>query len=350
MKLFKAVYTHLTDERNTLVKFINFLAIYIQTNFLHNSKVYGFPTSLSIDPVNVCNLKCPLCPTGRKDKMAEKKFMDFDTLKKIIDECGKYLYKIDLYNWGEPFLNKDITKMIKYTTDAGIKVDISSNLSFDIEPYATDIVDSGLSGLIVSAAGSTEKEYEKYNIGGNFKKVMKNVQLISEIKKERNTKTPSLIWRYLVTKYNEDGVNDALKTYKSRGFDSILISALHLDMGGEITRDVKCRIEEFKDWLPKKNDKYSGYNIKSKSRIRQNACDRLWRTSVISPSGEVFPCCAVYGDKYAFGNIKETTFKQIWNNKYYLSARNSVSGKNKRKTHTICDICKQNGYLDVSTI
>ncbi len=344
------MHANLKDKKNTTVKFINFLVIYLQTNFLHNSKVYGFPTSLSIDPVNVCNLQCPLCPTGRKGKMAEKNFMSFGMFKKIIDEVGKYLYKTDLYNWGEPFLNKELIKMIKYAVGAGVKVDISSNLSLDIDSYVTDIVDSGLNELIVSAAGSTEKEYEKYNIGGDFKKVMKNVDLIAKEKRNKNSKTPTLVWRYLVTKYNENGVKEALRTYKSKGFDSILISTLHLDMGGEITRDVRSRIEEFKDWLPEENEKYSGYDIQSKARIRQNTCDRLWRTSVISPSGEVFPCCAVYGDKYAFGNIRKTMFSQIWNNKYYRGARNSVSGKNKHKTHTICDICKKNGYLDVSTI
>ncbi|MCK5594818.1 SPASM domain-containing protein [bacterium] len=350
MNFFKTIYADLKDERKTLVKLINFLAIYVQTNFLHNSKVYGFPTSLSIDPVNVCNLQCPLCPTGRKDKMTEKNFMRFDMLKKIMDEVGKYLYKIDLYNWGEPFLNKELLKMIKYAVGAGVKVDISSNLSFDTDSYVPDIVDSGLNELIVSAAGSTEKEYEKYNIGGDFKKVMKNVGLIAKEKRKKNSKTPTLIWRYLVTRYNEKGVEEALRTHKSRGFDSILVSTLHLDMGGEITRDVRHRIEEFKDWLPEENEKYSGYDIQSKSRIRQNSCDRLWRTSVISPSGEVFPCCAVYGDKYSFGSIQKSTFMQIWNNKYYRSARSSISGKSKRKIRTICDICKKNGYLDVSTI
>lgn len=37
MRFFKAMYIHLKDKRNTLLKFINFLAIYAQVNFLHNS-------------------------------------------------------------------------------------------------------------------------------------------------------------------------------------------------------------------------------------------------------------------------------------------------------------------------
>jgi hypothetical protein len=34
-----------------------------------------------------------------------------ELFKKIMDECGPYLWEVDLYNWGEPFLNRKLFDM-----------------------------------------------------------------------------------------------------------------------------------------------------------------------------------------------------------------------------------------------
>jgi MoaA/NifB/PqqE/SkfB family radical SAM enzyme len=40
--------------------------------------------------------------------------MDFEDYKKIIDEMGDYLLNVTLWNFGEPFLHKQISDMIDY--------------------------------------------------------------------------------------------------------------------------------------------------------------------------------------------------------------------------------------------
>ena len=340
---------HLFCPQNTPKKFINFCLIYFQTKLIKISRLIGYPTTLLVDTCNICNLKCPLCPTWKKGYGVKKGTMTFELFKQIIDEIGDYLYHVNLYNWGEPFLNKEIIKMISYASDRRIEVEISSNLNIIDNNSISDIVNSGLDTLVVSIAGASQKSYGEYNVNGIFEKVISTVKLISGIKEKYNVSKPKLIWRFLVTRFNEDEISKAEQMYREVGFDNIEFLPIHLDMGNEVTESVEKRIENFKDWLPK-NSKYVSYDIKNKAKIKENFCDRPWRTSVINYDGSVFPCCAVYGDKYSFGNISKTKFKQIWNNEYYVSARNSILGKNKHKIHTICDICKQNGYLDVSII
>ena len=41
---------------------------------------------MMIEPTDVCNLKCPLCPSGNGKLKRAKGFMDFSLFKKIIDE------------------------------------------------------------------------------------------------------------------------------------------------------------------------------------------------------------------------------------------------------------------------
>ncbi|OHB82909.1 MAG: hypothetical protein A3J73_06000 [Planctomycetes bacterium RIFCSPHIGHO2_02_FULL_38_41] len=65
---------------------------------------------------------------------------------------------------------------------------------------------------------------------------------------------------------------------------------------------------------------------------------------MINWDGNILPCCAVYSEKHAFGNILENSFAEIWNNEMYVSARKEILGRKNTK-HTICHTCKRSGYL-----
>ena len=82
---------------------------------LKRVKMNSFPSAYGIDIGNFCNLKCPLCPTGTNCPDRKKKFMFFEDYKNVFDKIKKYAFVVNLYNWGEPFLNKDILKIIEYT-------------------------------------------------------------------------------------------------------------------------------------------------------------------------------------------------------------------------------------------
>ena len=39
------------------------------------SKPFGYPLTLMVEPTNICNLKCPLCPTGAGLVKRQKGFL-----------------------------------------------------------------------------------------------------------------------------------------------------------------------------------------------------------------------------------------------------------------------------------
>ena len=86
--------------------------------------VSKFPSHVDIELSSLCNLNCPMCYTTTDDfkNKVNKKNMDFNLFKKIIDECARYnLFSIRLSLRGEAFLNKNIFDMIKYAKSKGIK-------------------------------------------------------------------------------------------------------------------------------------------------------------------------------------------------------------------------------------
>src|SRR5579883_2934405 len=98
----------------TVKKALNLGLVFFQHQFLKNSRVYGHPVRLVIEPTNHCNLSCPLCPAGRDNKGHERGMMKLEDFKAIIDEVGEYLFEIDLYDFGESLLNPRIYEMIEY--------------------------------------------------------------------------------------------------------------------------------------------------------------------------------------------------------------------------------------------
>jgi len=69
-----------------------------------------FPLFLMVEPTNVCNLRCPACPTGSGKLNRPKRMMRFEEYKRIIDQVKNKVIGIALWNYGEPFLNKNFCK------------------------------------------------------------------------------------------------------------------------------------------------------------------------------------------------------------------------------------------------
>jgi len=86
----------------------------------------------SVDVSGVCNLHCISCPRGNMDKHRVPGLIKPQFYKQIIDKLLTelpFLGSIQLYTWGEPFLNRHLAEIIAITRDAGIMSAISSNLN-----------------------------------------------------------------------------------------------------------------------------------------------------------------------------------------------------------------------------
>lgn len=331
----------------TLRRFFNLFLIHFQKRITKNSRVLGYPYKLYIDPSDICNLKCPLCPVGQRREGRSRGIMNFETFKKIIDELFPYLYEISIHNWGEPFINENFFKMIKYAHDKKIKTVTSSNLNLIDEEKAEKIVRSGLDWLSVSLDGASQETYSKYRIGGDFNKVIENIKLIQKKKKELRKNNPIVNWQFLVMRQNEHEIEKARKMAKELGIE-ISFDKMRADFGKELMESDKTRIKNAMKFLPL-NGKYCRYDYeKMERKVKLKTCPFLWTQSTVNWNGSVAPCCAVWEEKYDFGDITSQTFKKIWNNEKYRFSRELISKKgrikNKNNTKTICANCLVYGF------
>lgn len=292
----------------------------------------GSPLSLSIEPTNFCNLKCPECPSGLRTLERDKGSIDFKNVKKIIDEIGSKLFSILFYFQGEPFLNKNLLQFISYANDKNIYTLTSTNGHFINNQNAIDIVNSGLSELIVSVDGTTQEIYEKYRKEGNLSCVFESIKEIANAKQKLGKLNPILTIQFLVTSENEHQIAEIKKIYKSLGANNLSLKS--------------AQIYDFENGnhLIPSNQKYARYKKTANSKFEiksalKNKCSRLWYTSVICCDGTVVPCCFDKNSTYPLGNISEYQFIDIWNSNEYKNFRNRILQS--RKSIPICCNCTE---------
>lgn len=304
--------------------------------------VSGYPYWLTIDPSNFCTLKCPFCPTGQTRRSREKGVLSLENFKKIADELGPYLIHIDFCNWGEPFLNPELAKLIKYAKQYNIDTKVDSNLNHFNQAYAEEIILSGLDKIIVSIDGITQETYSKYRVGGDFDTVINNLKLLINKKRELGKTNPYICWQFLVFRHNEHEVEQVKKIGKDLGVDSVSITKAFI--GNQ-------------DWIPLNNE-YSRYRIK-KNKVEVTSecfkpaqelyCNWPWEEIAINPNGSVSVCCSVEDEKDDFGNIFERPFQDIWNNNLYRQARRFIKYKTAPEDgqKNICIGCKHAGLTNI---
>ncbi|GFP18951.1 hypothetical protein HKBW3S03_00455 [Candidatus Hakubella thermalkaliphila] len=310
-------------RHNTWKKFRNLCLIEAQMR-LKKEWVRGYPYILKIDPSNACNLHCPMCPTGKR--LGQRRFgeMRFETFKKVIDELGEYCYRILLYGQGEPFIARDLIKMIKYASDRNIGVSISSNLNLLDEKTIDKLIESGLEHLIVSLDGTSQESYQQYRVGGNFEKVIDTIRMITTAREKMGKNYPIIEWQYLVMRHNENEIEEAKEIAGKLGVDVIRFSPFSFIE--PITK------EDLERWVPRK-EQYSYYRTDGHEKQILNtssSCSWLYRTAVINWDGGVSPCCSFHMTGYPendFGNIQKESFKDIWNNELYRNSRRLVAGR-----------------------
>ncbi len=168
---------------------------------------------LQLEPTNKCNLKCSICwhTLGKIKNIGE---MKFELFKKIVDQM-KDLSEIDFEGLGEPFLCKDIFKMMHYANQRGINTWTVSNGNLLGKRYSFEIVKSGLGKLRLSVDAQDPHVYKKIRKGGNIYRIMQNIKILNKIKKDFSSHTPTLAFNVVILKENIEDLINIVKLAKS---------------------------------------------------------------------------------------------------------------------------------------
>ncbi len=296
---------------------------------IKSKRVLGLPVHITIEPTNICNLRCPICETGSGTLNRPKGEMQFGNFESIIDKIKDCANSIFFYYMGEPFLNKDCYKMIKYAKRKGLYITSCTNGNYT---DAAQLLDSGIDEIIFEIGGIIQQTHEKYRFGSNLQVILENVKKLIQQKKSLKRAYPKVILGLIVMKQNESEISKFYELARILGVDE-----------ARLQKPCVRTWEQAKQFLPN-NEKYWDYDkdafSKGKLKPKKNSgnrCNWIYISMAILNNGDVVPCCRdVHGD-FVMGNILRDDLRAIWNGKKYRNFRKRVASD--KNGISICKLC-----------
>jgi radical SAM protein with 4Fe4S-binding SPASM domain len=289
---------------------------------------WGLPISVSIEPTTACNLGCPECPSGLKQFTRNTGNLKTDFYKETINQLASKLWYLTFYFQGEPYIHPQFLDMVNYASKKRIYTSTSTNAHFLNDENAKKTVESGLDRLIISIDGTTQETYESYRINGSLEKVIEGTENIVKWKKKLKSKTPHVIFQFLVVRPNEHQIDEVKALAKKLNVDEVRLKTAQVydyKNGNELIPT----IDKYSRYKAEKDGTYSIKNSLS------NHCWKLWHSCVITWDGLVVPCCFDKDATHQLGDLKQVDFPTLWRSEKYQHFRSSVL-----RSRNEIDICK----------
>jgi radical SAM protein with 4Fe4S-binding SPASM domain len=203
--------------------------------------------------------------------------------------------------------------MLSYTKDKDniFEIKLNTNATKLNEELCYKIFDSEITQIVISADHYEKKTFEKLRKNSNFENIVKNVNMLFEIRKKfTNPKTEIRV----------SGIDYYKSTDKKKFYD------FWIKMSDNVT-------------ITSARERWDTYNNAPRPDIN-DSCENLWDRMYIWFDGKVNPCDADYKSYLSYGNVKEFSISEIWKNKNIKNLRNQHlnNGRNKINPCNKCGI------------
>ena len=278
-------------------------------------------------------------------------FMKFELFKKIIDsaaELGEEWNEISPFWYGESLLHPQFPKFMRYLAEKNTQHHIFRILGLHTNGIllegenAEALLDSleafpGISKILFSLDAATEGTYSNIRRGGDFKRVLKNIDhFVNEIKRKEMNNV-RLAFQFIVQEENKDEAGDFL-SYWSRYLDekkipfrvssdwgwgnfednhfAIFFRALD---GSDEEREKNNQLhrEVVSQLIPQAKPKNGG----ASKPVYPHPCSSLFRSPFIQWNGEVSVCCADSAMTIKAGDFNKQSLKEIWHGRTITDMR-----------------------------
>jgi len=166
------------------------------------------PSRLYIETTAACNISCEqacCAPETGITRTRQAGMLDFEIFKRVVDEAGPSLGRIDFFNYGEAFLHKRAVEMCEYIKQRfpHIYLYTSTNGLAFTEEQVRRLIRSGIDEVTFSIDGATAESYVKYRRRGDFDKAIRNLRFAVDEKRARGRDVPFINWRYILFTHND---------------------------------------------------------------------------------------------------------------------------------------------------
>jgi len=277
------------------------------------------PIHAEIGITNRCNHRCKFCTLDWINHGSN----DID--REVMMRCLKDMFEMGVKSIyyageGEPTLHSSLSEFINYAYNLGIRQSISTNGS----RYTADLSEKtlgGLSWIRFSVDAGTSKTYSLiHGVSENeYYNVLNNIKDCVKIKNERKYNVDIGI-QFILMPENIEEAESLAKIAKDIGVDNFQIKPAHSHPKSSYSPSIyQFSHDTLEKNLEKLNDEkfLAVVRTKSMERLTQirnyKDCHGFHFYAIIDAKGNVVPCNIFYGNQdFTYGNISESSFKDIW--------------------------------------
>ncbi|MFH0924200.1 MAG: SPASM domain-containing protein [bacterium] len=280
-------------------------------------KIFGlktrkpYPTKLTVDVNTQCNAKCIICPYPQLKNKIRHGVMKWNLYKKIIDNYAKICYsnkimgELSYCNMSEPTLLPNFPEFVKYARDKKCFTIYfntnGSNLSSKM--IDTFIKEKTFPAVHLNILGFSKTSYEK-SMGLDFDNLLNNLN-------------------YLLKKYPHSLIDI--------GFFTPLMQTDEINQAESFFKNTKVTLHLGKDISNRAgNITLPEELLKNPSPLKKMsfACskNRPIHRMHINFNGKVYLCDQEMSMDTDFGNIQDSSIKDIWNGKKINETLKAIYG------------------------
>jgi len=284
-----------------------------------------------------CNLNCMHCYSSSRSAPGDSE-LTTDEAKRLLSQLARVNCSVVLFSGGEPLLRSDLFELLAQARRLGLRVALSTNGTLIDSAVAKKLADLGAGYVGISIDGNEEFHDKFRGVKGSFRAALAGIE---NCRKE-NLKTGL---RFTMTKLNVAHVPVVFDVAASVGVRRICFyhlvragRAAGLDeqtlSSGQTRHTIDTIIEKTNDFVHKGlidevltvdnhcDGPYLLVKMQEESNSRYEKAQKLLLANGGNKIGEKLVCVSwdgsVYADQfwrnYSLGNIKDKTFKQIWEN------------------------------------
>lgn len=200
----------------------------------------SYPYKGALNLTDMCNLRCSFCEIHYMYKKFEKhhpNFVDTDVIMKY-DSWLRYLYNLEFHGaTGEPLLNNNFTDIIKHLkTKYGTRLFINTNGILLDKNVADTMVEYGFDDALISVHAGSEDVYNRL-VGGNFRKLIGNIEYLTDKKKELDKKLPLVGLAFALNRINAVDIEDFINLSVKLSVDYIAVNHYY-DVRNKLDKNV----------------------------------------------------------------------------------------------------------------
>jgi radical SAM protein with 4Fe4S-binding SPASM domain len=256
------------------------------------------PFTVYIEPTNVCNFRCSMCPESLPDyhgRAGHHGSMSETTFSRILEslEAWKPIRSLKFYFVGEPLLNLALPFWIQRAQKFGLaeRYELTTNLSILTRSIASGLVHCGLDYIRISVYEVDDERHQSVTASRfTASTVRRNARMLRTLRDE--VKRPGWPVPYLYAQYF--GENQTFR-----------------DLWGPIVDEMG--IEPLHNW--------AGDLVQIGGETAKQPCPAPFYMLAIRANGDVSPCCVDWSGALTLGNVNQTSLQDLWTGPRMLALR-----------------------------